>query len=73
MRVNDRARITEAKCPLCGERVRIKGSPYIHQGVDCHGCDAMLEVISLKPLSLDWPYDDDFFPSYVDEDICQDD
>ncbi|MFN2152807.1 MAG: hypothetical protein ACK2T5_14480 [Anaerolineales bacterium] len=51
--------MTIAKCPLCGEKVRVGTKPWIGQEVDCPACDATLEVVSLRPLSLDWPYDDE--------------
>jgi lysine biosynthesis protein LysW len=56
-KVIDMAR-QEAKCPLCGERIRFRAKPWIGYIVDCPACDASLEVVELKPLSLDWPYDD---------------
>jgi lysine biosynthesis protein LysW len=51
--------MTITKCPLCGEKVRVGTKPWIGQEVDCPACDATLEVVSLRPLSLDWPYDDE--------------
>ena len=47
------------KCPLCGEKVRVGTKPWLGQKVDCPACDAALEIVSLRPLSLDWPYDDE--------------
>jgi lysine biosynthesis protein LysW len=48
----------EAKCPLCGERIKIGVKSWIGQRVECPACDAELEVVGFNPLSLDWPYDD---------------
>lgn len=58
-----------AKCPLCGEKVKVGTKPWIGQEVDCPACDATLEVVSLRPLSLDWPYDDEGYyeTDYDDE------
>ena len=61
--------MTTAKCPLCGEKVKVGTKPWIGQEVDCPACDATLEVVSLRPLSLDWPYDDEGYyeTDYDDE------
>ena len=63
--------MTVSKCPLCGEKVKISAKPWIGQSVDCPACDATLEVISLRPLSLDWPYDDEGYynTDYDDEEF----
>ena len=60
--------MTLAKCPLCGEKVKVGTKPWMGQQVDCPACDANLEVVSLHPLSLDWPYDDEGYnePDYDD-------
>ena len=60
-----------AKCPLCGEKIKIVTRPWLGQEVGCPACDAGLEVVSLKPLSLDWPYDDEGYyeASYDDREI----
>jgi lysine biosynthesis protein LysW len=50
--------MTVAKCPLCGEKIKIGTKPWIGQEFECPACDAILEVISLSPISLDAPYDD---------------
>jgi len=60
--------MTIAKCPLCGEKVRVGTKPWIGQEVDCPACDATLEVISLRPLSLDWPYDDEGYEIASEDD-----
>ena len=49
-----------ARCPDCGERVRLEGRVYIGKEVVCRECDAVLEVIDTEPIELDWAgYDDD--------------
>ena len=48
----------ESKCPLCGEKIKVGVKPWIGQKIECPACDAVLEVVGLKPFSLDWPYDD---------------
>jgi lysine biosynthesis protein LysW len=48
----------EAKCPLCGEKIKIGVKPWKGQKLECPACEEILEVVTLNPLSLDWPYDD---------------
>lgn len=48
----------EARCPLCRERIKIGVKPWRGQQLECPACDALLEVVGLNPISLDWPYDD---------------
>ncbi|UCD41076.1 MAG: hypothetical protein JSV69_10860 [Chloroflexota bacterium] len=38
----------------------------------CSGCDAELEIVSLIPLELDWPYDGGFDYYFGDEDTFED-
>ena len=54
----------EAKCPLCGERIKVGVKPWRGQEITCTACDAILEVVGLNPLSLDWPYSDEGYLSY---------
>jgi lysine biosynthesis protein LysW len=56
-----------AKCPLCGEKVKVGARPWIGQEVPCPACDAVLEVVRLNPVSLDWPYEDVYYTADFDE------
>ena len=56
------------KCPLCGEKVKVGTKPWIGQEVECPACDAVLEVVGLNPVSLDWPYDDEGYDDEADYD-----
>jgi len=47
-----------AACPSCSGRVVVSGLPELHQRVVCPRCDAVLEVVLLDPLELDW-HDDE--------------
>jgi lysine biosynthesis protein LysW len=58
----------EAKCPLCGERIKVGVKPWVGQQLECPACDAILEVVGLNPVSLDWPYDDAGYIGYDSED-----
>ena len=51
--------ITVAKCPLCGEKIKVGTKPWIGQEIECPACDAILEVVGLNPVSLDCPYEDE--------------
>jgi lysine biosynthesis protein LysW len=62
--------ITVSKCPLCGEKIKVGSKPWIGQEVMCPACDAILEVVELNPLSLDWPYDDEgYYEANYDDDF----
>lgn len=45
-------------CPMCGAKVSVPTNAKEGDIVYCDACDAELEVVSLKPLELDWPLDD---------------
>ena len=55
-----------ATCPQCDERIRFADMPDIGDIVTCRWCDARLEVVSLNPIVLDWPFE-------LDEDDEEDD
>jgi lysine biosynthesis protein LysW len=48
-----------AYCPECDAKVSVK-SPRIGQIVTCRHCDTRLEIVDLRPLELDWVFEDDF-------------
>lgn len=62
-----------AKCPLCLESVQIRSKMDVGDRVICPGCDAQLEIISLFPPEIDWPYnyDDGFDYYYQDDDFFE--
>ncbi len=49
--------MTTTFCPECERSLDLGAQPYEGQRVICPECGAHLEVISLKPLELDWVYD----------------
>lgn len=59
-----------AKCPLCRENVHISPKFKVGDRVICTGCDAQLEIVSLVPLELDWPYDS-YDYNYQDDDYYE--
>lgn len=50
--------MNKAKCPMCSADVTIPKNAKLGTLVICGECEAELEVVSLKPLELDWPLDD---------------
>ncbi len=47
-----------AFCPECGQGVQLGAQPQEGQRVTCGECGAELEVISVRPLELDWVYNE---------------
>lgn len=67
-----------AICISCDAEFRIPGTPKKGQLVYCHKCEAELEIVSLNPLTLDWPFYDmdedmDEYDDYDDDDDDYDD
>ena len=54
-----------AICPDCGADIRFKQAPHDGDMLSCHACDALLEVISLDPIMVDWAVD------YDDDDVAE--
>ncbi len=46
-----------ATCPECDERIRFVEMPDVGDLVRCRTCNARLEVVSINPIVLDWPFD----------------
>jgi lysine biosynthesis protein LysW len=44
-------------CPECEHSLNLGAQPYVGQRVICPQCGARLEVVSLRPLELDWVYE----------------
>lgn len=63
----------KAKCPLCMESVHLGSKVDVGDRVICPGCDAQLEIVSLFPPEIDWPYDDDYEYYYEDDDFFEED
>ena len=67
--------MANAKCPMCGASVGVPTKVKEGDQVFCDACDAELEVVSVKPLELDWPLDDieDEYEDHDDDDDDDDD
>jgi lysine biosynthesis protein LysW len=59
-------------CPFCKEAVVLKQTAKEGDLIVCQACDTELEIVSLKPVELDWPLDDydmdEDFDDYEDDD-----
>jgi len=44
------------RCPLCKSNIIIRHTPWKGQSIRCPSCEAILEVVFLNPLELDWPF-----------------
>ena len=65
-----------ARCVDCDKVITFKKAPRIDQTIVCQHCDAMLAVVELDPIVLDWAYeddDDDDDDDYDDDDDDDDD
>jgi hypothetical protein len=47
-------------CIECDTTLNLGKSPHKGQKVTCFKCGAVLEVINLSPIELDWALDEDF-------------
>ena len=56
-------------CPECDEEVTFRKKPRLGQMVSCRSCGEELQVISLRPLELDYALmeNDDFSANGFDE------
>lgn len=57
-----------AKCPDCRNVIEFKVMPHLNQTVVCDNCEVTLAVINLKPIELDWAFDEDEYEDYEDFD-----
>lgn len=60
--------LNHANCPLCRESIHIGSEKKIGHRLICAGCDALLEIVSVVPLELDWPFGGDYENQYQDYD-----
>ena len=71
------AQVVTATCPDCLVQIRFRKMPELEDLVTCPECEALLEIVQLKPLRLDWAYADEYEESYAgdafDDDASYDD
>jgi len=46
-----------ARCPGCGHSINLREGVKVGELVECPECGEPLEVISLKPIELDYAFD----------------
>ncbi len=46
-------------CPNCDAELEVR-NPKLGAKLDCPECEEQLEVISVDPIDVDYPYDDDW-------------
>jgi len=57
-----------ALCPDCEEEISFNVTPKMGQKFSCPNCETPLEVVSLRPLEVDWDDDSDFEQDSWDDD-----
>lgn len=48
-----------ARCPQCEEKIYFPEMPDIGDIVECHSCETRLEVVGLRPIELDWLWEEE--------------
>ena len=48
------------ECLACEEDVYVGLNPRIGNYIICSSCDSEFQIIDLKPVMIDWPYEDDY-------------
>ena len=61
----------QAACPECHSQVPFASAPQLGERTDCSACRAALEVVKLRPLELDWAFEEPLQkPSRVGESVA---
>ena len=58
-------------CLSCQAELRFHQNPRIGNMVRCHKCDAEFQVVWLKPLEIEWPWEDE--DEYQEEEYYEED
>jgi len=61
-----------AECPECSGTVKLEENITVGDRVICVECSVELEVLSLHPLELDYPLEDDWDDDWDDDDLDED-
>jgi lysine biosynthesis protein LysW len=63
--------VLQAVCPECHSEVRFEAAPKLGQRTECASCRAALEVVKLRPVELDWAFDEPLQkPSGLEETVA---
>ena len=49
----------EAKCPVCGGKIKVDNRPRLGQRYNCRWCSSLLEVTEIVPFELESCYDEE--------------
>jgi lysine biosynthesis protein LysW len=61
----------QAACPECHSQVPFESAPRLGERTVCTACRAALEVVKLRPLELDWAFEEPLQkPSRVEESVA---
>jgi alpha-aminoadipate carrier protein LysW len=59
-----------ARCPECESTIALNKGVNLGDYIECPGCGTMLEVISLKPVELDYAAgDEDWEEEWEEEEV----
>jgi lysine biosynthesis protein LysW len=63
--------VLQAVCPECHSEVCFEAAPKLGQRTECASCRAALEVVKLRPLELDWAFEEPLpKPSGLEESVA---
>lgn len=61
----------QAACPECHADVQFEAAPNLGQRTECTSCRAALEVVKLRPLELDWAFEEPLpKPNHLEESVA---
>lgn len=61
----------QAACPECHSQVQFACAPQLGERTECTACRAALEVVKLRPLELDWAFEEPLQkPSRMEESVA---
>ncbi len=61
--MREKTGMTTALCLECQHSLNLGAQPYVGQRAVCLRCGSHLEVVSLRPVELDWVYENEVFKS----------
>jgi lysine biosynthesis protein LysW len=65
--MSEKGGVKMARCPECGNPIEVSKDVKLGANVECPECGTILEVISLKPLDLDYAFGDEEWEEWEEE------
>jgi len=66
--------MSKAVCPMCGAAIEAEFEELrVHDRIQCEECEAVIELLSLDPMRLEWVEEDEDDDFDLDEDDEDDD